>query len=1341
VQSAAEIDRGEFDAPQHFKTMLMYQEIYLCHLAQHADQIAQLESRMLLLQEREAKFLDAPPAEEAERLLAERVQKRAEGLRTKIRGMLQLREYQKEAVDLSLKGNRIINLPTGTGKTIIAVKLLDYFLHHHPQKNVIFVVPTRALVEQQAKYVKDHSHVASCTVAQLYGMEMDKWDEAKWALCTKSNRVLVGTAEIFRQALVDRGFLNVAQISLCIFDECHHAVGNAPMANIMRDALYSRHVASSAPPPRIVGLTASFVSGKCDNLISKRHDLEALLHASLWAPDPEHLQKPDLAYERIDDWLPPSNGKFLEQWTCESVGEYLEPLAAALAPIKKCDKVARHAAHVLLELGMRALIYYLEIGVFHELEAKVADLLKGSGLLPPGAVAKLEAFQEEQLPRIRDSMRASAQRLKDEAARDVPEFELSGVQPETHKARRLLALLADINSKGSKKGILFVKQTALLYPLAHLCRQDRLRLRVAEVGGGSSMTDKDRNKALADFRRGTVTLLVATDAAEEGIDVADCEFVIRFNWFGTTKSHIQGSGRARKAGSTCYYFENDVGAEQRAAARLNNVARDENLALSDTARTAHHDSYDGHFATRTPRYPYHPPGEAVVNLSNAGKILRDYCAAVLRQEVAPTELCTFREEVVREAPLQLRRTLLRVRFPTPEGWRWVAKDERDADLTELFDACGTEIERHPRYLKVNNQQRDVLCFFYVVVVQLRREGLLDAMNRPSARARNGAALACEAVPKDRSFSLKPKFRNVPQGGDDCQLADAGLGARGGGGRLAPASGGGRGGGGGAEGGVPGEVYLLSTFPLEGEGGDGFESCERGEDGEREGGEGGDDDAVVEHGVQDYLSVIKSAAMDSKKTDLITAMLRREMRPHVLKVFSETAMWRGQGETGYFHSAPEDWNLVAAALGSEALSVLEKDEEVGGDSGGRGGNASVGRRGESAGGRSDGGAGRRGQDDMHGNGGAGGGGDKGDGEIMRGTLLSEDGVDDLEWVVVEESEDMEEFTESGGGASAQTPIWQRSPAFSPPNGLSRVQPASTGVQRPLHVPSGAASEENVAAAAAAATSPPASALQALKTQADRRGLQLRCEDERVSEQEWRARIVFTTSAGHATELPWSGVCLGLKRAKQAAAELALDCMLPQQVYTPGGGGGSGGGGGGGGGAGSPAPGRSALQDFSTVLDRQHGRFQREEQRAHPPAVSSPNGLPHSPPASTGVQRPLHVPTGAAGEGNVAAAAAAAAAAATSPPASALQALKTQADRRGLQLRCEDERVSEQEWRARIVFTTSAGHATELPWSGVCLGLKRAKQAAAELALDCMPQQPQAASTPRAGVPPRALLCKT
>ena len=53
------------------------------------------------------------------------------------------------------------------------------------------------------------------------------------------------------------------------------------------------------------------------------------------------------------------------------------------------------------------------------------------------------------------------------------------------------------------------------------------------------------------------------------------------------------------------------------------------------------------------------------------------------------------------------------------------------------------------------------------------------------------------------------------------------------------------------------------------------------------------------------------------------MLRLETRPHVLKVFSETARWHGQGEKGHFHGAPGDWNLalqrdVASALQRESL---------------------------------------------------------------------------------------------------------------------------------------------------------------------------------------------------------------------------------------------------------------------------------------------------------------------------------------------------------------------------------------------------------------------------------------
>lgn len=53
------------------------------------------------------------------------------------------------------------------------------------------------------------------------------------------------------------------------------------------------------------------------------------------------------------------------------------------------------------------------------------------------------------------------------------------------------------------------------------------------------------------FRSGKKSILIATDALEEGIDVATCNLVVCFNTLTSLKSYIQRRGRASMHTSQC----------------------------------------------------------------------------------------------------------------------------------------------------------------------------------------------------------------------------------------------------------------------------------------------------------------------------------------------------------------------------------------------------------------------------------------------------------------------------------------------------------------------------------------------------------------------------------------------------------------------------------------------------------------------------------------------------------------------------------------------------------------------------------------------------------------------
>ena len=130
---------------------------------------------------------------------------------------LELRGYQKEAIERAIEQNTILSLPTGKGKTICAVHVLDYFRRTASSQKVLFVVPTRVLVPQQADYILTHSRTTP-RVMELCGQMVSEWSRAAWARLLSAHDVLCGTPEIFRRAFVDSGVLELEAVSLIIYD-------------------------------------------------------------------------------------------------------------------------------------------------------------------------------------------------------------------------------------------------------------------------------------------------------------------------------------------------------------------------------------------------------------------------------------------------------------------------------------------------------------------------------------------------------------------------------------------------------------------------------------------------------------------------------------------------------------------------------------------------------------------------------------------------------------------------------------------------------------------------------------------------------------------------------------------------------------------------------------------------------------------------------------------------------------------------------------------------------------------------------------------------------------------
>ncbi|KAK4231362.1 hypothetical protein QBC38DRAFT_466583 [Podospora fimiseda] len=469
------------------------------------------------------------------------------------------RDYQLELFELAKTRNTIAVLDTGSGKTLIAALLLRWTIHNEldarskglPKRIAFFLVDKVALVFQQ------HS-VLTCNldypIEKFCGDMVLNADKDFWTKTFEDNMGIVCTAEILYSCL-SHSYIRMDQINLIVFDEAHHTKKNHPYARIIKDFYGSTE---DSKRPRVLGMTASPVDAQVDPKIAAA-ELEGLLHSRIaTVSDPTALlhssSKPKKEKVVVYDSKPK---------------DYTTPLDNALKTLfgnlGDFTKAFAFTATATAELGPWIADRFWQLFFRNEDLARLEIKIERS-LLHAAATGQSDNLNIDVNP-VRD-----AHNIVDTYQFVRPSLDRNLL---SSKVIELLKVLhAEFSGEGqNRRCIVFVKQRNVATLLVDLLEQPEIKIPGLNpgylIGGGRNESSWDLSKVgyrdqvltIIKFKKGELNCIFATSVAEEGLDIPDCNVVIRFDLYDTLIQYIQSRGRARQQDSIYYHMverRNDI---------------------------------------------------------------------------------------------------------------------------------------------------------------------------------------------------------------------------------------------------------------------------------------------------------------------------------------------------------------------------------------------------------------------------------------------------------------------------------------------------------------------------------------------------------------------------------------------------------------------------------------------------------------------------------------------------------------------------------------------------------------------------------------------------------------
>ncbi|MBQ6218979.1 MAG: DEAD/DEAH box helicase [Methanosphaera sp.] len=446
------------------------------------------------------------------------------------------RMYQQNlAMSVLKKGNTMIIAPTAMGKTVVAALVAAERLKTYENSKILILAPSKPLTLQHEKSFKTFLNTS---VVSLTGNDKPSDRKKLW----EENQVICATPQTVESDIISREY-NFSDVSLIIFDECHHAVGSYSYVYLAQKYI------QQSKNQLILGLTASpgWEEKKIKEVSRNIYVNEIIIKSE---EDPDVAPYFNLVQTK---WIKVK----LTPELLEIKALINDTLKMRLKTLKKLgiiDSIAKPSKReVLVEQArlqqkiasesMPKKEYFTGVSILTE----VINIMHSQELLETQSIKTLNNY----FNKLEKKKTKAARSLKNDykfnkAVMLARKYQEKGI--DHPKMIRLMELIKQIiKENDDNKIIVFSQFRDTTKSIYENCEKNNIKsLRFygqATRENDKGLSQKKQIETIESFKNDDVNVLISTSVAEEGIDIPAVDYVILYEPVPSEIRMIQRKGR------------------------------------------------------------------------------------------------------------------------------------------------------------------------------------------------------------------------------------------------------------------------------------------------------------------------------------------------------------------------------------------------------------------------------------------------------------------------------------------------------------------------------------------------------------------------------------------------------------------------------------------------------------------------------------------------------------------------------------------------------------------------------------------------------------------------------